>query len=795
MKRMIVSAIVLTAIITLCPAATDRANAAEPPKVKPKHTANILQKRIATERSELMPLAFSENQGQWDEKVEFRVDAGGATIWFTTDGIYYQFTRLVSKGSDVRHLENPPHERQMSTFASSDSIEQIVIKASFVGANPDVEIIGEGLMDYRCNYFIGNDPAKWYTDVPNYKSVTLQNIYDGIDVRFGGNESGNLTYTYLISPEADRNRVKVDYEGLAEFSHIDDGTVTVDAKWGTISGIISSPRPDEDEADDRFLSTCPLHSSETGNLPLATSSTQSVALIFSTYLGGNWTDRGMGIAVDNSGEVYVTGYTYSTDFPTEDPYQTDLDNFDAFVTKLSSDGSSLVFSTYLGGNDEDKCYCITVDGSGSLYFAGCTWSDDFPLLNPIQTLQGYNDAFVAKLSSSGSSLEYSTYLGGSWGEVCYAISVNGSGEAFVTGETASPDFPTVNPFQASPQGYDEVFIAKLSNSGSSLLYSTYVGGYYYDYGYGIAVDNSGSAYVTGYTFSTDFPTVNPFMTDQPGWDAFVIKLSSTGNSLEYSTYLGGEGHDRAFGIAVDDLGIAYVTGETASPDFPMVDAFQETYNGFFDAFVTKLSVSGSSLLYSTFLGGSGEEEGEAITIDEAGAIYLTGFSESEDFPISASYQEAPAGLKDGFVTKLSPSGGSLDFSTYLGGNGQDISYAIAVDSSGAVYVTGLTSSTDFPTANPIQATHHGDNDAFVAKLAVVLYTCGDADGSGAVDIDDVVYLIAYIFSGGPEPLPYQSGDAECSGAVDIDDVVYLINYIFTGGYAPCETDGDGEPDC
>jgi hypothetical protein len=434
-------------------------------------------------------------------------------------------------------------------------------------------------------------------------------------------------------------------------------------------------------------------------------------LVYSSYLGGSGSEEGHAIAVDGSGSVYVTGWTDSPDFPTLNPYQAGQAPTDVFVTKFSPSGESLMYSTYIGGSAAERGFGIAVDGSGSAYVTGRTDSPDFPIENPYQTDQGTSDGFVAKLSPSGDSLIYSTYLGGSSTDYAAAIAVDGSGSAYVTGGTDSPDFPIENPYQTD-QGSSDGFVAKLSPSGDSLIYSTYLGGSSNDYPAAIAVDDSGNAYVTGSTFSTDFPTQSPYQGDQVERDAFVTKVSASGDTLVYSTYLGGSGDDYALDISVDRFGGAYVTGFTASTDFPIQNPYQ-TYQGSADAFVTKLSPSGESLVYSTYLGGKSVDRGFGIAVDSAGSAYVAGETLSADFPTESPYQLYQ--WVDAFVTKLSPSGDGLAYSTYLGGQSAEFGNVIAIDSAGSAYVTGTTYSTDFPTQNPSQ-TDQAFGDVFVAKL-------------------------------------------------------------------------------
>ncbi len=762
---------------------------------------------FTVEQLDLMPLAFTENVGQWDDRVQFKANAGGAAMWFTTDGVYYQFTRRITANdpherADRERLSQKPHSpvgrRSVASEACKkpDSIEQLVIKASFIGANPNPEIIGDNMMEYKCNYFIGNDPDEWHTDVPNYKAVIFKDVYSGIDLKYYGNGK-QMEYDFIVSPGADPNQIMVQYDGAKSISVNDAGELVVETEWGNITEL----RPLVYQLDangcmpieGRYI----LFTDNTFGFDLGDRYDPTLALVidptlvYSTYLGGSSSEMGHGIAVDGGGCAYVTGLTASTNFPTESPYQGTFQggDWDVFVTKMSASGNSLVYSTYLGGGDRDEGRPIAVDGNGCAYVTGLTRSTDFPTQNPYQTDQGDWDAFVTKLSASGNSLVYSTYLGGSGPDYGEGIAIDDDYCAYVTGRAESSDFPTQNPYQG--EGGDDAFVTKLSVSGNSLVYSTYLGGSSSDDGYGIAVDGSGCAYVTGQTFSTDFPTQNPYQTDQGSYDAFVTKLSTSGNSLVYSTYLGGSSSEYGFRIAVV-IGYAYVTGSTHSSDFPMQNPYQ-TYQGSGDVFVTKLSTAGNSLVYSTCLGGSSDDQGREIAVSGSGYAYASGMTWSTDFPTQDPYQ-TDQNSRDAFVTKLSTSGSSLIYSTYLGGSSGDDGHGIAIDGGGCAYVTGGTSSTNFPTQDPYQ-TDQGDYDVFVTKLCGSLYICGDADASEAVDIDDVVYLIQYIFAGGPAPDPLESGDADCSGDVDIDDVVYLIQYIFAGGNAPCDPDGDGEPDC
>jgi len=341
-------------------------------------------------------------------------------------------------------------------------------------------------------------------------------------------------------------------------------------------------------------------------------------------------------------------------------------------------------------------------------------------MNPFQgTNAGGSDSFVTKLSPDGNSLAYSTYLGGSGDDHGYDVVVDGNSNTYVAGLTYSANFPTQNPYQSTKGGGGEAFVTKLTPGGDILAYSTYLGGNSDDGGLSVAVDSSGNAYLTGFTQSTTFPTMNPYQGIYKGYyaDAFVTKLNPEGNALVYSTFLGGSSLDQGQSIAIDSSGKAYITGRTVSTDFPTLNPLQATKAYYYDAFVTKLSPEGNALAYSTYLGGSGDDEGLGIAVDSSGNAYITGSTESSDFPTQNTYQGTFGGLYDAFATKLNTGGNAMAYSTYLGGSSYDSGYGIALDASGNAYITGYTRSTNFPTQNPKQASNAGYDDAFMTVIS------------------------------------------------------------------------------
>jgi hypothetical protein len=904
-----------------------------------------------------------------------------------------------------------------------------------VGGNPATKVFGVDELPGKSNYFIGNDPKKWRVNVANYARVKYEQVYRGIDLVYYGDHR-QLEYDLIVAPGADPGRICLSVAG-ADALRIDEFG---DLVLLTAAGEIRQKRPSVYQLFDGSRRAVPgkyvsrgerLIGFELGSYDRSQPVVIDPVLSYSTYLGGSGSDAASCIAIDSAGNAYVGGGTGSTDFPTLNPLQPFIPfSTDAYVTKLNAAGSALVYSTYLGGGDSDPLNGIATDSSGSVYVVGYTHSSNFPTKNPMQaTLLGGQDAFVTKIDSTGSALEYSTYLGGTGGEWGLGIAVNDIGEAYLSGTSFSTDFPTVNPIQSTSSGTvaGDAFVAKLDRFGSALLYSTYLGGYGEEAAKSIAIDSSGSAYVAGYTRSPNFPTANPL---QPGFggpcyktssggntwasinsgfaswgapvlaispsnpqivyaagergagifkssdgganwfpvnnglvttlsvnalavdptdpstvyaafsltlvkstnggaswsfsgsglpsvtlvslaidpvtpsvvyagastanprsafkstnaggtwieinnglpnhgitsfaidptntqvlyagsgsraykstnggnlwtaiffsssgvtplaidpsntstiylgassgvfkstnggstfgltgpgisgavntlvidplnpstlyagrsfgggiykttnagaswttmsagltipnikaltinpldpstlyvgissltDAFVSKLNSSGSALVYSTYLGGSFDDLAFGIAVDSSGNAYVTGLAISSDFPTANALQTVFGGDVDAFVTKISATGSALGFSTFLGGDRTDEGLSIALDSSGSVYIAGFTQSTNFPVSNAIQTNLAGSDDLILAKLSGDGSAVAYSTYLGSTGLDRATGIAVDAAGSAYLAGFTASTNFPTTPGAFQVNFGggSNDSFITKIA------------------------------------------------------------------------------
>jgi hypothetical protein len=700
-----------------------------------------------------LPLSFEINQGQTDKSVKFLSHGRGYGLFLTGDEAVLTLRGQSSVVRGLASSQSRIHNSLQRNPNSEARTRDAVLRMKLVGANANAAVAGGNQLPGKVNYFIGNDPKKWRANVPTYARVRYRNVYPGIDLVYYGNHLGQLEYDFLVAQAADPNLINLSIEGHgdAPMRIGNDGDLIVHLNGGEVRfrkpvafQVQSTANSQGSTVGGEFGQSNMLHAQLTTDHELRTpvdahyvltasnqvrfavgpyDRTKPVVidpvLAYSTYLGGSGADYGSSIAVDSFGNAYVTGWTGSTNFPTVNPLQETYagGGGDAFVAKLNAAGSALIYSTYLGGSGIDMGYGVAVDPSGNAYVTGSTESIDFPLANPIQPkLGGRINAFVVKLNSAGNALLYSTYLGGSNEDNGSCIALDSSGNAYVIGETDSTDFPTVNSLQQSYGGDDDAFVSKLNAAGSALIYSTYLGGSGGEWGNSIVVDSSGNAYVTGVTDSTDFPTVNPLQaTNKSGADGsvFVAKLNPAGSALVYSTYLGGSSGAVGVGIAVDSSANAYVTGSTTSTDFPTVNPLQAKCDNCSpstfsgDAFVAKLNSTGSALVYSTYLGGSGGDWGFGIAADAAGNAYVAGQTTSTDFPTVNPLQATLRGSAAPFLTKLNAAGSALVYSTYLGGAIDDYANGIAVDSSGNAYVTGATSSADFPTENPLQASYGG----------------------------------------------------------------------------------------
>jgi hypothetical protein len=647
-----------------------------------------------------IPFYFEENRGQ-----------ANAPAQFIARGRNYQF--LIS-----------PDETQIVLQKSGAAR---AVEMQFIGANPQARTSGDGELSGKINYLIGSDSAQWHTGVATFSKIRVEEIYPGVNLIYYGNQQ-QLEYDFTIAPETNPNVIAIHFSGADKIS--------VNARGELILALgkdeIRQPAPlvyqiaggERKEISGGYkILDAQTVAFAVGKYNHALPLVIDPVLSYSTYFGGNSGDTASSVAVDTNGFIYVAGQTLSSQFAANTPlstpgafqtnYQGGTQAGDAFVAKFSNDGANLVYFTYLGGSADDAAYGIAVDSSGDVYVAGATESANFPVKNGIYTnisgtVNGHvglypADAFVAELNPGGSNLVYSTYLGGGSSDAAYGVAVDSSGNAYLTGFTYSTNFPVTNAIQnylACPYTYfnANAFVAKIGAGGSPLIYSTYFGGTNYDVGRSIAVDSAGDACVTGFTDSTNFPTttnapfqfLNGLTNGSFAQDAFVAKFAPSGTNLIYSTFLGGANDDAGYHIACDDAGSVYVTGSSDSTNFPD----------------TATNVSG---LFSF------------VATNASGVVSAT----------------------NAFLTKID-AGGAIVYSALFGGYAGDIGYGVAVDPNGNAFVTGATTSMNFPTANAfglLCATNSGGNDVFVTAFntncSALLYSAY-LGGSG----DDFGYGIA-----------------------------------------------------
>ncbi len=634
-----------------------------------------------------LPLAFEANQGQVDEPVRFLARGPGYTVFLTQTE-----TVLSLRGATV-------------------------VRMRLLRANPDPDLFGVSPQPAKSNYFLGNDPRRWHTGIPNYARVRVEDVYPGIDLIYRGSQR-QLEYDFVIAPGADPDRIRLAFQGADAITLGAQGELILRTPSGDLVQhapvIYQEMGERRQRVEGRFVLGARREVGfEIGRYDRSRPLIIDPVLSYSTFLGGAGGDDARGIAVDGAGNAYVVGITLSTAFP-ESIQPDNAGREDVFVTKINAAGTAILYSTFLGGSEVDFGFGIAVDGAGNAYVTGSTASTTFPGVGggSIQpSFGGLRDAFVTKIDPTGTAILYSTYLGGSGADGAFGIAINGAGSAYVTGWTTSTSFPGVGggSIQPAPGGNGDAFVTKIDPTGNAIAWSTFLGGSGWgDTGFDVAVDLAGSAYVTGHTNSTTFPGVNA-SSIQPAnagdFDAFLTKIDPTGTTIVYATFLGGMPFDSGDSIAVDAAGSAHVAGSTATS---------------LNASVIKINPAGNAIVYSILLGSPGMiDRASGIAIDAAGNAYITGQTSSTSFPgVSASsIQPTYGGSADAFVTMIDPAGGIV-WSTYLGGSAQDTGYDIAIDVAGSVYVTGFTLSPTFPGVSPgsIQPVNLG-GDAFVTKIS------------------------------------------------------------------------------
>jgi hypothetical protein len=709
-----------------------------------------------------LPLMFEPNQGQTDPKVRFIARGGGYGLFLTEQ-------------EAVLSLQGPA--------AGKPAVHQTsVVHMTLAGANEHPEVQGTDALPGKSNYFIGNDASKWRRNIPQYSRVQYAQVYPGVDLIYYGSQ-GRLEYDFQVAPGSDPKRIQLSFDGSRALK-IDAGDLILATAAGDIRLEAPRVYQMEGNTRQTVAGRFTLLAADRVGFDIGAYDRSKTLVIdpvvtYSTYLGGSGSELRPSIAVDSALDMYVTGATSSTDFPVTDgsAFQAGATT-NVFVAKFDPTGATLLFATYVGGTGADSSVGIAVDAATNVYLAGTTTSTNFPTTaTAFQTTAnapGNPHAFVTQLDNTG-VLKYSTYLSGGKTDTATGMTLDNKGFVYVIGITDSTDFPlapVAGTFQSTLQGTNAFFISKVaptSTGANSLNFSTYFGGGFPTTGTvmggAIAVDNNanvsniyltgGTTYLfTGQNSQTDFPIRNAFQpcldtapsnplqttcpTDVTLPDAFVAKLNpgtTTGAQLLYCTYLGGTGTDFGLGIGLDASGNAYVTGSTNSTAFPLgtgtqgntIKGPQQTLGGGTDAFVAKINnpatgtgTTNVQFTYFTYIGGSADDVGNAIAVDNVQGAKVVGTTKSSNLPVTNAFQGSLKGPQDAFVARLDTLGAvssTSQYISYLGGSGSETGTGIAIDSDSNTYITGETTSpTDFPTVNPYQGALKGAQDAFITKL-------------------------------------------------------------------------------
>lgn len=643
------------------------------------------------------PLVFEANRGQMGPEIKFLARGRGLGLALTASGA-------------MAYLEG----------------RHAPVRMYFPGTPSPGRLEGYELQPGKSNYLHGPDPAQWRTDIPNFGKVAYRSLYPGIDLVFYGANQHQFEYDFIVAPGGDPSAIRVAFEGADTVRLDEEGAVVVRAGQAQLRQ--RKPRvyqPVEGRqvaVDGRFV----LHGPNQVGFALAKYDARhplviDPVMVYASLIGGAASyDEGWGIAVDAAGAAYITGRTYGMGFPVVGGVAT---TGAAFITKIDPAGSALVYSTYISGTDGYASTAIAVDAVGSAYITGQTGSGFSATPGAAQTTGGFFDAYILKLNAAGNAIVYATFLGGSGEDRGFGIAVDSAGAAYVTGETSSSNFPVVNAVQPSPGGDGDsfldadAFLTKVNPAGSAFVYSTRLGAAGQDVGTAVAVDGSGRAVFTGYT-SAAFPVVNAVQPAFGGYyDMFVARLSASGTSLDFSTHIGGSWLDMpGNSIAFDSSGNIWIAGTSGSANFPLVSPIQASNQGLEDIVLFALNSAGSAIVYSTYVGGTSTDWGSGVTVLPSGEIAVVGTTYSSNFPTASPLQSTLAGYNDCALFVLNRLTNTLSFSSFWGGPYQDRGFNIDSDTAGNFYVTGVGESSAFPVKNQIPLPPMEGFNAFVAKV-------------------------------------------------------------------------------
>jgi len=671
---------------------------------------------------------FIKNEGQADKEVSFYASTLCSTAFVTRK------SEIVYSLGEIKENE-------------TNEYKTIALKETLVNVNAPF-VHGEDLSETKVNIFLGDDSSQWKKNIPTYNTVSLGELYEGIEVKLKA-YNNNIEKLFYISSKGNVKDIKIKISGADTLTLGRGGELLANTSLGTIA--FTKPIAYQEingkrtYVEVKYTMNKDIYAFDVGNydktVPLVID-----PLLASTFVGGSDSDYGYDVVLDASNNVYIAGYTNSFSYPTTTGvYQTAKSGgYDVFVSKFNSDLSVLSASTFIGGSSTDRAYAIALDSSCNVYIAGYTNSTNYPINNAYQAANNGNyDVFISKLSNNLSTLLSSTYVGSSSYDYAYGIALDSLDNVYITGYTNSINYPTtVDVYQTVNNGGYDAFVSKFNNDLSVLSASTFIGGSGSDNALKIALNSSGNLYITGYTDSSDYPvTANAYQSERKGLtDVFVSKLTNDLKVLSSSTYVGGSNYDRAYAFTFDSSNNVYITGETYSSDYPTtIGVYQPGNNGGYDAFVSKISDDLSTLLASTFAGGSSHDYAYGIALNSENNVYITGKTLSADYPTTdMAYETEFNGSSDVFVSKFNGDLSTLSASTFIGGTSDEEAHGIAIDSSDTIYAIGFTNSSDYPITNrAYQINNSGTCDTFVCKfnsdLAADTYTINaTADSNGLI---------------------------------------------------------------
>ena len=735
------------------------------------------------------PLCFTENDGQFGEKTLYKAEAGGAAFYFCQDEVAYLFVRNTNELlDDIRNDETDarglPDKFNQPRFKQ----EAMLVKAEFIGANQNAAVEGISRLPHNNNYFLGNDHSQWQTDVANYAMITYHDIYPGIELKYYG-DNRTMKYDFIINPGADLSQIRIHYEGVSNLSVTPDGDLQASTDFGLVYEKV--PYIYQEIGGTKQAVSGRYELIEPGVFGFAVDESYDPnrslvidpELVYSTYIGTIATEYFNDIAVDSDGNMYMTGTHSSYIFPEVNPYEHEIGNgYTLIITKMAATGDHLIFSTMIGGNHEDEGEGIAVDNQGYVYVAGHTYSPDFPLENALDDTYSSVEAFALKLAPEGNVLVYSTYIGGINEDQGQGVACDLSGNAYIVGYTRSADFPLHNSLFQYEQ-YRDAFVTKINSDGSAFIYSAILPGVNDEVAYAIVVDENESPYIAGVTGSPNFPVTHNYdfsfndCTNPGQGDAFIMKLTPSGDALIFSNFLGGNRYDCAWGMTLDAEGYIYITGyvDIASENFPLVNPYDATKSSQSDGFIAKFTPDGNSLVFSSYLGGDGYDLPYDIAVDDAGNAYVVGGTSSIDLPdINGYFPDLVYGLTSSFLVKISTISSCLLFSTYWGGGAwSDPRRSVAV-SGDYVYIAGEVRSDSLPTLNAYDPDNNGGSDCFVSVFHVPEVSIESADFAGTITDETSaaiegadIRVLGLTYSGITDAFGEYSVTGLCPGVYDI----------------------------